>query len=110
MDQTQIGKRFGNIEDLPVELRKQIVLAYQKPTFASQAIEAINSFGGVASTDEILVFFYRKTKKVHSRGYVESNLYMAAKSGRIEKRRLSEKNSNRRRGEINLLWATKPDF
>lgn len=70
-----IGRRMGDLSDLPEELRKQLQIA--KVSELEQAIISIveDMYGGVANVDEILVGLYRETNEIHQRQNLANKLY-----------------------------------
>ena len=76
-----IGKRLGDLSDLPPELRKQLV-ANKADDLESQILDVIEDLNSIASIDEILVHLYRQFQVVQDRRY------LAGKLGRMVKKDL----------------------
>lgn len=74
--------RIGNMEDLPKELREQIKIS-DSDKLDMDIIEAIDSFGGVAAIDEVLVALWRKSGKVHERDYIARKIYRLTRNKMI---------------------------
>lgn len=74
-----LGKRFGNLNDLPAELREQLQIA-KVGDLDQVIIDALSEeYGGIANLDEILVAIYRRTGVVQKRQYVSNKLYRMTK-------------------------------
>lgn len=70
-----LGKRVGDLNDLPDELRRQLQIG-KIGEFEQQIIAVIqDAFEGVANVDEILVGLYRATGQIHERAYIANKLY-----------------------------------
>ncbi len=87
MDNDQIsnvGKRFGDLSDLPEALRKQINFG-QLDDLEEKIIKTLkNRYGGVASVDEILVGLYRDFGFIgDDRKFIANKLYRMTKSGAL---------------------------
>lgn len=68
------------LKDLPPDLLKQLnISSSDKQDF--QIIEAIDSVGGVASIDKILIAYYHLTKQVFERQKLMAKLYRMANKG-----------------------------
>lgn len=81
---TDLGRRIGELSDLPDELKAQLQIA--KVGELEQDIIAVleEMYDGVANVDEILVGLYRRQDKVHQRQYIANKLYRMAVSEQIE--------------------------
>lgn len=80
----RVGKRLGNIADLPEELKSQLQ-ATKTDELERQIIDVLSSsLEGVGNLDEILVNLYRKFKVIQERGYLSNKLYRMAKGGHIK--------------------------
>lgn len=80
----KIGKRVGNIADLPEELKSQLQIT-KADELERQIIDVLSSsLEGVGNLDEILVSLYRKFKVIQERGYISNKLYRMTKAGRIK--------------------------
>lgn len=74
-DEDQIGRRLGDINDLPTEIRKQLVYA-QYTEFEAQVKNILDEqYNGVASLDELLVSFWREYEVKHDRVILGRKLY-----------------------------------
>lgn len=68
------------LKDLPPDLLKQLnISSSDKQDF--QIIEAIDSVGGVANIDKILIAYYHLTKQVFERQKLMAKLYRMANKG-----------------------------
>lgn len=77
-----LGRRLGNISDLPQELKKQL----QSTTtveFESKISNIIKDLEGIATIDEILVCYYRKYSEILKRQFLAGKLYRMIKDGII---------------------------
>lgn len=82
-DFKKIGRRMGNIEDLPEELKSELQ-ACKTDALEDQIIHVINDlYKGMANIDEILVGLYRKFKSMQKRPFLISRLYRMMRSGVI---------------------------
>ena len=79
----KLGKRVGNLDDLPPELRSQLQIA-KIDELEEQIITTINElYAGMANIDEILVGLFRKFQLVQKRQYTANKLYRMAQTGLI---------------------------
>lgn len=79
--------RLGNIDELPMELRKQLRHKAAKPGPEVVVIDALKALDGVATTDELLVQQYRLHKTIPAgRRQFKALLYRMASRKMIEKR------------------------
>lgn len=70
-----IGGRLGNVEDLPDEIRSQLI-SVQYDELETQIIAVINEqFSGIATIDEILVGLWRVHHDVHQRDGLANKIY-----------------------------------
>lgn len=65
---------LGNIHDLPQELLEELSVA-KTDELEDQLVTVINSYGGEATLDQILVGLFRKFKVVQKRRFVQNKLY-----------------------------------
>lgn len=78
-----LGKRVGNLDELPDELRAQLQVG-KIGAFEQQIIDVIrDDFDGVANVDEVLVGLYRATRDIHQRQYIANKLYRMGQAGQI---------------------------
>ncbi|MCH4151032.1 MAG: hypothetical protein LKF30_03660 [Sphingobium sp.] len=77
-----LGRRLGNLADLPDALKEQLQAAKMSELDRS-IIDTIGALDGVANVDEILVGLYRATGEVHKRQYISNKLYRMAQSKQI---------------------------
>lgn len=70
---------LGNVFDLPPELIEELS-ATKGDELENQLVTVINSYGGVADLDQILVGLYRKFKLVQKRRFIQNKLYRMTKS------------------------------
>jgi len=86
----KLGKRIGDVSDLPEELLRQLN-ATKKDLLETQIIETIRGrYEGSATIDEILVGLFRDYQVVQKRGYITGKLYRMVTDGllgRLPKRR-----------------------
>ncbi len=66
--------RIGSLDDLPIELRKQIKIS-DSDKLEIDILEVIQSFDGVAAIDEILVALWRKTNEILERDFLARKIY-----------------------------------
>jgi hypothetical protein len=78
-----LGRRIGNMADLPEELRKQLQVA-KVDDLHVQVIDSLEQLDGVANLDEVLVALYRASGKVYNRAYLSNKMYRMAQAGAIE--------------------------
>jgi hypothetical protein len=80
-DPTMIGKRIGDVSDLPEALRKQLIIS-QLDDLEQKIIETISRrYQGIANVDEILVGLYRDFGYLaEDRKFVANKLYRMTKS------------------------------
>lgn len=78
-----LGKRVGNLEELPEELRAQLQVG--KIGALEQRIISLiqEQYDGVANVDEILVGLFRATGDIHQRQTLANKLYRMGQSGLI---------------------------
>ncbi len=75
IDTDKIGSRFGNISDLPPELRDQLV-SIQHDEFEQKILDVIaDEYGGIATIDEIMVGLYRTYEEIHKRDALATKIY-----------------------------------
>lgn len=78
-----LGRRLGNLSDLPEELQKQLQ-ATKVDDLHEHVIHSLKQLDGVANLDEMLVALYRATGKVYKRPYLSNKMYRMAQAGAIE--------------------------
>ena len=80
-DLEMIGKRIGDVSDLPEALRKQLIIS-QLDDLEQKIVETISRrYQGVANVDEILVGLYRDFGYLaEDRKFVANKLYRMTKS------------------------------
>lgn len=80
-DLTMVGKRFGDINDLPDVLKKQLNLG-QLDDLEQKIVETIEKrFSGIASVDEIIIGLYRDFGFIaEDRKFIANKLYRMTKS------------------------------
>jgi len=80
-DLTMVGKRFGDINDLPDVLKKQLNLG-QLDDLEHKIVETIEKrFSGIASVDEIIIGLYRDFGFIaEDRKFIANKLYRMTKS------------------------------
>lgn len=75
----EVGKRIGDLQDLPEELKAQLQLS-KLDALDEQILSVIkNRYEGVANIDEILVGLFRDNHVVQKRPLVASRLYRMGK-------------------------------
>lgn len=65
---------LGNVYDLPAELLEELSIA-KVDDLEDQLVTVINSYGGEASLDQVLVGLYRKFKVSQKRRFLQNKLY-----------------------------------
>ncbi len=80
-----VGKRLGDLSDLPESLRKQLS-AVTWNSFGGKILETMRQrYDGIATTDEILVGLFRDFKYVpKDRRTLSNKLYRMTKTGHLE--------------------------
>ena len=78
----KIGKRLGNVSDLPEELRNQLQVT-KVDKAERQILDVLSSLEGIANIDEILVGLYRKFSIIKERDYLSNKLHRMAKAGHL---------------------------
>ena len=80
-----VGRRLGDLSDLPESLRKQIAAA-KLDDLEEKIIKTIRErFDGVANVDEIIVGLYRDHQYItEDRRQLANKLYRMQKSGLLE--------------------------
>lgn len=83
--ETQIGKRLGDLNELPEVLRKQLT-SQKLDAMESKVIGTIKTrYAGIASIDEIMVGLYRDSNHiVTDRKALASKLYRMLKANLLE--------------------------
>lgn len=77
-----LGRRVGNLNDLPDELKSQLQIA-KTDALEQFIIASLKRLDGVANLDELLVDLFRTTQKVYQRQYVSNKLYRMSKAGQV---------------------------
>ena len=78
-----LGRRVGNLDDLPEALRAQLQIG-KIGELERQIIEVIREeLGGVANVDEILVGLFRQTGQVLERQSLANRLYRMGQAGHL---------------------------
>ncbi|MFZ0946154.1 MAG: hypothetical protein WB930_13880 [Syntrophobacteraceae bacterium] len=78
----KVGKRLGNLSDIPEELRKQLQ-ATKTDEFERQILEVLSDLEGIGNIDEILVGLYRRFGIVQQRAFLSNKLYRMTTSGHL---------------------------
>ena len=79
----ELGKRVGDLNDLPEELRRQLQIG-KVGALDQQIIGMIrDEYDGVANVDEILVGLFKATKQIHQRQQLANKLYRMGQAGQI---------------------------
>lgn len=78
----KVGKRLGNVAELPEELRTQLQ-ATKIDELERQILEVLTDLEGIANLDELLVGLYRKFGVIQERQYLSNKLYRMAKAGHL---------------------------
>jgi hypothetical protein len=78
-----LGRRVGNLDDLPETLRAQLQIG--KIGEVEREIIAIirDVYDGVANVDEILVGLFRRTGEIHDRQPLANRLYRMGQAGHL---------------------------
>lgn len=78
-----LGKRVGNLDELPEALRRELQIGKIGP-FEQLLIEIIrNEYDGVANVDEVLVGIYRAQREIYPRAYIANKLYRMGQAGQL---------------------------
>jgi hypothetical protein len=86
MDETlpaDLGRRVGNLEDLPETLRAQLQVGKIGEVEREVLSVIRDMFDGVANVDEIMVGLYRKTGVVYDRQPLANRLYRMGQAGHL---------------------------
>ena len=78
-----LGRRVGDLDDLPEELRAQLVVG-KKDALEDALISSLQRLNGVANLDELLVHVYKITGTVQKRTYLSNKLYRMSQAGVVE--------------------------
>lgn len=76
------GRRVGNLDDLPDELKSQLQIA-KSDELESHILNSLSRLSGIANLDELLVDLYRTTNIVHKRQFISNKLYRMSKMDRV---------------------------
>lgn len=77
----KIGKRYGDLSDLPEELKSQLNVG-KSDELEEQIVWVMNNYyDGVANIDEILIALYRKFGVIQKRTFVVNKLYRMGQTG-----------------------------
>lgn len=74
---TSLPPDIGNIHDLPQEVLDELSITTSDET-EDQLVTVINSYGGTATLDQILVGLYRKFTAAYKRRFLMNKLYRMA--------------------------------
>lgn len=80
---TDLGRRVGNLDDLPIELREQLVVG-KTDELVDALVGGLRRLGGIANLDELLVQVYHLTGVVHKRTFLSNKLYRMSQGGVVE--------------------------
>lgn len=82
-DFKKLGRRIGDLSDLPEELRAQLQIT-KTDELEDQVMQVMNEmYAGMANIDEIMVGIYRKFQAIQKRPYLSNKLYRMAQAGLI---------------------------
>lgn len=78
-----LGRRVGDLDALPAELRSQLQVG--KVGELEREIIALirDELDGIANVDEILVGLYRRTNEIHERQPLANRLYRMGQAGHL---------------------------
>lgn len=81
----KVGRRIGDVSDLPEALRNQLNTA-RMDDLEEKIIKTIrNRFDGVASIDEIMVGLYRDFEYItEDRRFIANKVYRMTKAGHLQ--------------------------
>lgn len=97
MELDKIGKRIGNIQDLPAEIKKKLRVC-QTDELERQIVHVIKeTYEGYANVDEIIVGLYRTYNYI-----TEDRMFLVNKLGRMMRSQKLE-GINGRRGVYKIL-------
>ena len=78
-----LGRRVGNLDDLPESLRAQLQVG-KIGDLEREIIALIGEvYDGVANVDEIMVGLFRRTGAVHDRQPLANRLYRMGQAGHL---------------------------
>jgi len=78
-----LGKRVGNLEDLPESLRAQLRIGKMSELEREIVATISEMYEGVANVDEILVGLYRRRGLIHERQPLANLLYRMGQAGHL---------------------------
>ncbi|MDD3183645.1 MAG: hypothetical protein PHD48_12715 [Alphaproteobacteria bacterium] len=79
----KVGKRLGNLSDLPDELKKQLQ-ATKTDELERQILDVLSGLEGIGNIDEVLVGLYRKFSVIQERAFLSNKMYRMAKAGHLK--------------------------
>lgn len=80
VDESLVGKRLGNLQDLPDALLKH--LSIKQDELEKQILAVFKDLDGIASVDEVIVGLYRRFELIpEDRRMISAKLAKMAKSG-----------------------------
>ena len=80
---SDLGKRVGDLTDLPEELRRQLQIG-KISELEREIIDVLkDEYAGVANVDEILVGLYRRNGQIHQRQFLANKLYRMGMASQI---------------------------
>ncbi|MEM8692509.1 MAG: hypothetical protein AAGG57_11560 [Pseudomonadota bacterium] len=71
---TALPPDLGNVHDLPADLLEELSIS-KGDELDDQIVTVINSYGGEASLDQVLVGLYRRFKITQKRRFMQNKLY-----------------------------------
>jgi hypothetical protein len=78
-----LGRRVGNLEELPAELRAQLQVG-KIGEIEREIIDVVrHELDGVANVDEILVGLFRRSGNIHERQSLANRLYRMGQAGHL---------------------------
>lgn len=80
---TDLGKRVGNLDELPEELRAELVVG-KTDELEEALITGLKNLDDMANLDELLVMAYKLTGKVYKRQFISNKMYRMAQAGLVE--------------------------
>lgn len=77
-----LGRRVGDVQALPEELRNQLQIA-KTDELERAVLNSLSRLHGMANLDELLVDLYNTTQVVHKRQFISNKLYRMSQAGRV---------------------------
>jgi hypothetical protein len=77
-----LPQNLGDLSDIPPELLSELS-GIKTDDLEDKVVTVINSYGGTADLDQVLVALYRKFKLIHTRRFIQNKLWRMSQKGYI---------------------------